>query len=326
MILLSFLPFYFAMFTANVSSEGRIWRGITITILLILSFILALSGVMASFLSFSAETLPPEITLPENTLILGGMLILTAMVGLLLLVPTVRQAAITSLRFDLQADNTVHTVALVLAVWLIGLTLSQFLLLQGLSLETVETLFDAQSLSLADVWEQGVAFVLFAILGVGLGLRRDTKATLSRLGVERLTLRQLGLVVGVIVALLLWDAALSWVWELLAPGSYDRISTISGNLLSDLLTPLGALSIGLSAGIGEELLFRGAVQPRFGLLFATILFTVGHVQYEFSPALLSVFIIGLVLGIIRQRENTTVCILIHAGYNTLVVLLAMAGV
>lgn len=325
MILLSFLPVYFAIFTANVSSESRIWRGITIAILLILSFILALSGVIASFLSFSAEALPAEITLPENTLVLGGMLILTAMIGLLLLVPTVRKAAITSLGFELRADNIVHTVALVLAVWLIGLTLSQFFLLQGLPIETVEALFDAQSLSLATVWEQGVAFVLFAILGVGMGLRRDTKATLRRLGVEGLTVRQLGLIVGVIVALLLWDAALSWVWELLAPGSYERISSISGNLLSDLLTPLGALSIGFSAGIGEELLFRGAVQPRFGLLFATILFTVGHVQYDFSPALLSVFIIGLVLGIIRQRENTTVSILIHAGYNTSVVLLAMAA-
>jgi len=325
MILLGFLPLYFAIFTANVSSDSRIWRGITIAILLILSFILALSGVIASFLSFSAEALPPEITLPENTLVLGAMLILTAMVGLLLLVPPIRKGTMMALPFNTQPDNMVHTVALVLAVWLIGLTLSQFLLLQGLPLETVEALFDAQSLSLATVWEQGLAFVLFAILGVGIGLRRDVKATFSRLGVERLTIRQLGLVVGVIIALLLWDSALSWVWELLAPGSYDRVSTISENLLSNLLTPLGALSIGLSAGIGEELLFRGALQPRFGLLFATILFTVGHVQYEFSPALLSVFIIGLVLGIIRQRENTTVSILIHAGYNTLVVLLAMGG-
>jgi len=71
----------------------------------------------------------------------------------------------------------------------------------------------------------------------------------------------------------------------------------------------------LSAGIGEELLFRGALQPRFGILLTAAVFALGHVQYALSPAIIEVFVIGLVLGWLRQRSNTTTCIAVHAGYN-----------
>ena len=89
------------------------------------------------------------------------------------------------------------------------------------------------------------------------------------------------------------------------------------------MTVGGAVVLGLSAGISEELLFRGAVQPRLGLLLASILFAVGHVQYGFTVATLEVFVIGLVLGLVRNRTNTTICILIHAGYNSVGVLLGL---
>ena len=322
MLLLSFLPLYFAILSANLAPRHNVWRGITIVTLVLLSSFIALVGLIVSAISLSPAVLPPEITIPDNALLLGGLVILTAVLGLFLLVPAVRQQVIAGLRLKMDADKMAHAVGLVLAVWLVGLTLVQLLLVQSLSLETIT---QGQSLSLATVWEQGMAFVLFAILGVGIGFRRTVRESMSRLGLEMPTRRQLALVVGTIVALLLWDFALSLVWEAFAPGSYDRISSISESLLGGIMTPIGALSIGLSAGIGEELLFRGAIQPRFGLLLATILFTIGHGQYEFSPALLSVFVIGFVLGLIRQRENTTTAILIHAGYNTLVVLLAIAG-
>jgi membrane protease YdiL (CAAX protease family) len=67
------------------------------------------------------------------------------------------------------------------------------------------------------------------------------------------------------------------------------------------------------------------VQPRLGLLLATVLFTLGHVQYGLTVATLEVFIIGLALGLTRSRTNTTVCVLIHAGYNSLGVLVGLAN-
>lgn len=324
MILLTFLPFYFVIITANLAPRHRVWHGITLATILLFSSFIALIGLAVAVLAQSPPALPPEfeVMMPENALLPGVLIILSAVLGLLLLVPAVRGGLISGLRLTIERDNMVHTVALLLAFWLVGLMLAQVLLLQSLPLETIT---QDTSLSLGMVWEQGVAFVLLAILGVGIGLRRDVGETMSRLGLTMPTMRQVAIAAGTIVLLLGWDFVLSSAWEAFAPGSYDRISNISENLLAGVMTPIGALSIGLSAGIGEELLFRGAIQPRFGLLLATILFTVGHVQYELSPALLSVFLIGLVLGIIRQRQNTSTAILIHAGYNTLVVLLAIAA-
>jgi hypothetical protein len=79
----------------------------------------------------------------------------------------------------------------------------------------------------------------------------------------------------------------------------------------------------LAAGIGEELLFRGALQPVLGLWFTAILFAASHIQYGLTPATLAVFIIAIALGIIRQRTNTTVAILVHFGYDFVIGLLAL---
>ncbi|MBK6432580.1 MAG: CPBP family intramembrane metalloprotease [Anaerolineae bacterium] len=56
------------------------------------------------------------------------------------------------------------------------------------------------------------------------------------------------------------------------------------------------------------MIFRGALQPRFGLILTSFLFAVIHVQYGLSPAVVQVFVLGLVLGIIRQRGNLTMSI------------------
>ncbi|MFZ2422569.1 MAG: CPBP family intramembrane glutamic endopeptidase, partial [Anaerolineae bacterium] len=107
------------------------------------------------------------------------------------------------------------------------------------------------------------------------------------------------------------------------PVSFERIGKVSNALFGGLITPLGALTIGLSAGLGEELIFRGALQPRFGLIPTSFLFAVIHVQYGLSPAVVQVFVLGLVLGIIRQRGNLTMSIALHTLYNTSLVVLAL---
>ena len=40
-------------------------------------------------------------------------------------------------------------------------------------------------------------------------------------------------------------------------------------------------------------------------------------------AMAEIFVLGLVLGLMRNWTNTTVCILIHAGYNAGGVMLAI---
>jgi membrane protease YdiL (CAAX protease family) len=78
----------------------------------------------------------------------------------------------------------------------------------------------------------------------------------------------------------------------------------------------GALAIGGTAAIGEELFFRGAYQPRFGVVFTALFFALFHTQYGFSIATLIVFVLGLVIGLVRQRGSPIIiCILIHFLYN-----------
>jgi membrane protease YdiL (CAAX protease family) len=87
-------------------------------------------------------------------------------------------------------------------------------------------------------------------------------------------------------------------------------------LLGPLFTSIpGILTLGLAAALGEEIIFRGALLPRFGLIYTSILFALVHANYGISAATLVVFLLALVLSLVRYRYNTTVCMIIHATYN-----------
>ena len=91
-------------------------------------------------------------------------------------------------------------------------------------------------------------------------------------------------------------------------------------------TPFGIITLGASAALGEETLFRGAVQPRFGFILTALLFALVHSNYGISMSTLIVFLLGLVLGVVRMRVNTTTAMIIHMVYNMSLGLLAYLGV
>src|SRR4029453_17037116 len=87
-----------------------------------------------------------------------------------------------------------------------------------------------------------------------------------------------------------------------------------GELLKFAMSPIGAAVIGITAGLGEELAVRGVLQPRMGILLSNLFFTALHAfQYNWD-ALLVVFFVGLVLGLIRKRTNTTTSAIVHGTY------------
>ena len=101
---------------------------------------------------------------------------------------------------------------------------------------------------------------------------------------------------------------------------------LTEELLGSLFTsPLGIITLGIAAALGEEPLFRGAVQPRFGLLLTALLFAVLHSNYGITLSTLIVFILGLVLGWLRIRYNTSTAMITHAVYNMSLGLLAYLG-
>ena len=206
----------------------------------------------------------------------GGLVLVclaTALLALLPLIPAVRRGLARFLPID--ADSLVHMTALAFAIYLIGMSLGQLALIGDLDNLTEAGL----SLSMWDILMSGLPLAFFALAGVGWFIRRDGRGMLARLGLRWPTVRQLALAVGITLLLLALDAGVNLAWEKLDPTGYAQLERVTESLFGNLMTVGGAIVLGLSAGISEELLFRGALQPRLGLLLASILFAVGPVSY-----------------------------------------------
>ena len=80
--------------------------------------------------------------------------------------------------------------------------------------------------------------------------------------------------------------------------------------------------LAISVGIGEEILFRGALQPVFGIVITSLLFVALHTQYAFTPAAGILFVVSLGFGLLRARASTTAAIIAHAAYNGIPFVLA----
>lgn len=318
--LLIFLPFLVPVVVAQFGERQRWARYVTYGLLVAIN--LGLLGIAAlAVLNWLVTTYMPDAVPSEaaafNWLPAAVAAALTAVLACLPLIPAVRRALARWLPID--PDSVVHTTALAFAVYQIGASLGQMALIGDLE--------NLTNLGLAlDIWDlllTGLPLTLLALLGVGILIRRNGRLTLERLGVRWPTGKQLLAAVGVTALLLAFDFGVNLAWQEADPAGYDVLERVTENLFGGLMTVGGAIALGLSAGISEELLFRGAVQPRLGLLVATVLFAIGHLQYGLTIATLEIFVIGLVLGLMRRRTSTTICILIHAGYNTTGVLMGL---
>jgi len=152
-------------------------------------------------------------------------------------------------------------------------------------------------------------------LGVGAMMRRDGTAVFQRLGLGPLNRRQLLEALGWIVLLVILQSLGGVAWKAIDPEQVALVEELSQKLYQGFgFWHWLALAVG--AGIGEEILFRGALQPVFGIWFTSILFAIVHVQYGFlTPATLVLLILALIIGHVRLRHNTTAAILVHFGYN-----------
>ncbi|MFQ6058073.1 MAG: lysostaphin resistance A-like protein [Anaerolineae bacterium] len=318
MVLFFYLPFIALVVLANYGERQRWARFLTYGFLTLLNLLLGLAGILFLLVRWAAG-LPGAQMRPElgalNFLALGLMSLGTAILAFLPLLPPPRRWLTRII--PVNPDSCVHTTALILAVYLTGGSLMNLWLIPLITAHP-----EVVNLSPADLWLQQIAFTAMGVAGIGLFLRRDLRGALDRLKLRALHLPQLRLGAGVTLLLLAFVWLVSFGWSRLWPHSYQEVGRISDILFGNFMSPLGALTLGLSAGIGEEILFRGALQPRFGLGLTTLLFAIAHTQYTISPALVEIFVVGLALGLLRDRTSTTVCILVHAAYNALQVLLA----
>jgi membrane protease YdiL (CAAX protease family) len=84
-------------------------------------------------------------------------------------------------------------------------------------------------------------------------------------------------------------------------------------------TVLDIIFIAAVAGFSEELLFRGMLQPRMGLVAASALFGLLHgPDYKLWPFAVWAACVGAGLGIVyRETENMAIPMLVHAFYDGL---------
>lgn len=319
MVFVVFVPFMLIALVANLTERSPQYRWVTTALLalcnalmLASSLLVMLMQVANQYTELPTEVLPFEPQWGKTAAILA----MTGLLSFLPLWPALRRKLAGVMNID--AESAVHMTGLVFAVYLVGLTLAQFPLLGGLAgLDALDV-----SMSSADLWMQALAMLLLGLIAVGLGLRRDAKHAAERLGLHWPPWQAWPAILGLLVLLEGLDYAVSLGWSAWDPAGYETVGRISQKLFSDFFSLGGALALGLAAGLSEETLFRGAIQPRFGVPMTSLLFAISHIQYGFSPALLVILVISVVLGWLRKRWGLIACIVLHALYNIANVLLA----
>jgi membrane protease YdiL (CAAX protease family) len=293
----------------------------------------ALVNALGSVLLAFVQSLTPLELKPGAFPVLGWTALLLALVTLVSATMLLRPVRVLVSRFiPIDPDNFVHKIALSM---LTLITLSSFVPLIALGgrpplLELItqgNSGTDLQDLGVSagplDLLYQFVWTIPATFIAAGWPIARNFPAVLQRLGMVRPSVRQALFGIGAGVALaflagLVIDPGVHWIWTTLGWAPTDTAAF--EQLLGDLINPLGAVIIGVTAGVGEEMAVRGLLQPRFGLVVSNLFFTSLHAsQYGFD-ALLSVFIIGLILGIIRARSNTTTSAIVHGVYDFVLVM------
>ena len=301
------------VYLANLG-ESREWARIVTLIFLgaailgvflagIGSVLLGASGVLAGTVSGVAAGVP---------------LLIAAGLSLALLFEPVR-APLARL-MPIRPASIVHTTALVLSVLLIGLQVAT-----QLGTDVLAAAAKGPALTSLDLLLQELPFLLAAIIGVGFFTRRGIGEGARRLGWVRPSLLQVLLALVAAGAFYAFSNGADQVGQHLTPGLHDKVGVATQRLFGGLSNPLGIATLALSAGIAEEALFRGALQPRLGIPFVALLFTSVHSQYGISLDALTVFILAIGLGLIRRYANTTASTICHVTYNALVGV-SLAGV
>ncbi|MBX5492589.1 MAG: CPBP family intramembrane metalloprotease [Chloroflexi bacterium] len=322
---LTYLPFVILVLLAYTGVRRR-WARVA-TVLWLLIVLVGGATAVGLGLMLSAVASVEDHALP-------GWLPLAYLLGVALALgcylPPVRRLAARVL--PLAPDSFVHATALATVVSLTWLScvpllaLGQAPLLVSGILEAMNTGAPATTREQLSELATALAWTIpTALLAVGYPLVRNLGTALARLALVVPTRRQLALGLAVAVALvvlmdpltLLISLVWNWLgWPVSPAESVER-------LFARNLNPVGAVVMGITAGLSEELLCRGVLQPRLGLLLPNLFFTALHAyQYNFD-GLLTVFILGLAFGVLRTRANTSVCALVHGLYDFLVVMITI---
>lgn len=269
-----------------------------------LSAVLFLIGVISIFVNVNGKR--GEVS--ATSIIIVGV---AAGIGLPLIRPF-RAVLASVMPFD--TDSPADTIGL-------SVLLATAILFGGTSLASGANV-NATSVGATELVTQAVAFVFIAYFGVGFLITRGFENATDRLGLNSISLGQLLRALALVVALFAVTIIASALTLIFQPQFEKQIQENLGTMTQNLSSFGGALILGISAGVGEEILFRGAVQPRYGIVFTSIVFASLHVQYGISLTIVGIFLVSVLLGIERKRANTTASLVTHVVYDVIAVLLS----
>jgi membrane protease YdiL (CAAX protease family) len=235
----------------------------------------------------------------------------TAVIAATLASKPVRDRAARVLPID--PDSPVHALALVLAVILLGTQLSSIFFASALVADQA-----LSPLTLGDLITQEVPFLILAAAGVGLYIRRNAGGAVERLGLVVPRWWHVALALAAAGAFFAFSQVVDWLAHVWTPDIAHQVDRTTQHLFGGLGTPVGIAALALAPGICEEVLFRGALQPRLGLLLTALLFASIHTQYGISLDALAILVIAIGLGLIRKYANTTASCICHVTYNLMV--------
>jgi hypothetical protein len=179
------------------------------------------------------------------------------------------------------------------------------------------TLPSGSLIGLGSLWSGLIGLTLLALGGVGFLVRRDLRATLDRLGLQPLRAPHLAVILIGVIGLFGLNAGAESLERAFFPEAWASDQRVNQLMVGEL-SRYETLVLGLSAGVGEELALRGALQPIFGLVPTSLVFAALHVQYSWL-GMGVILLLGLTLGWIRQRTSTTTAIAVHALYDIVAV-------
>jgi membrane protease YdiL (CAAX protease family) len=235
---------------------------------------------------------------------LAAVLLGVSLLTLVGLARRVRAALLPALGLD--PDSGVHMVSAAAFVLTLGVAAVDFVRLQDAPASSI-------ALTPADPFVSLAGDLALAFAAIGLFQTRGLRAALARLGLRRLGPRQ---VAGALVAAALFHAGIG-VLELaetvFLPTTHAREERFRLEFVG-LPPVVGALLISAAVGVGEEVVFRGALQPRLGVVLTSLIFAATHVQYQL-PGVAMIFLLSLALGVLRRRSSTSFTACVHGFYD-----------
>jgi uncharacterized protein len=217
--------------------------------------------------------------------------------------------------YSYDSTLSVHKLAIMLVIVQVVAVVWTFTLSGGVG--GLDFSYDTPLKALADLATGALMYVTLALLGVGWLIRRNFKEVSQRLSL-RFPTRQdwmMGIAMAIALYMMLLGASAIWtasvssdVLEQQTAASQQLFEAFNSSLL------LGVM-LALLTGFSEEILFRGALQPVFGLVPTSIFFTIIHIQYTLTPATIIIFIVSLGFGWLRRHISTTSAIIAHMTYN-----------